>query len=72
MGNIAQPTSIVYNENPKLFKIHKKSFSVHSTFVVATRDGTINGYNFDIDPDNAIMMIDNFSQDSVYYWIRTR
>lgn len=38
----------------------------HSIVLVATRDGTINGYNASIDPNNSILMFDNSKNNSVY------
>lgn len=37
-----------------------------ANIIIATRDGTINGYNASIDPNNSIIMFDNSKNNSVY------
>lgn len=64
MANIAQPTSIVYNPNQCGFMIYRERFGAGSTMIIATRDGTINGYNEAVDPFNSIMVVNNTN--SVY------
>lgn len=64
--NITSPTAIVSNINPTIFFVVNDSLSEPSTLLVATRDGTINGYNYDVDPINSFIVIDNSMNNSVY------
>jgi len=65
--NISQPTGIVFNDNSlDAFVLVNGSAIGSSTIIVATRDGTINGFNCSVDPDNSIIMIDNSANNSVY------
>lgn len=64
--NIAQPTGIVFNCDIFAFPIWCGPINGPSNILIATRDGTINGYNFDIDPDNSILLIDNSNDNCVY------
>lgn len=65
-SNIAEPTGIDHNSNLDAFFIVKGSISYSSTILVATRNGTISGYNFELDPDNSILVIDKTANNSVY------
>lgn len=65
LGNIAQPTGLVHNES-NAFQIINGARNASSAILIATRDGTINGYNADVDPDNSMILIDNSNADSVY------
>ena len=64
--NISQPTGIVYNDNVYQFPIIKGPLCEGSNILVATRDGTINGYNKNIDSNNCIQIIDNSVCCSIY------
>ena len=64
--NIAQPTGIVYNCNIFAFPLIKANISESASIIVATRDGTINGYNGQIDSCSSALLIDNSMNDSVY------
>jgi hypothetical protein len=66
IGNIAQPTGIAPNLNPNAFIIACGQTRAASTFIIATRDGTINGYNPLIDPINSIELVNNSAASSVY------
>lgn len=66
IGNISQPTGICRNTNTTAFLIVKGPIILSSTLLTATRDGTINGYNPDIDPNNSIILFDNSENGSVY------
>lgn len=66
LNNIAQPTGIVYNPDLFAFQIVNGPISAPAKIIVATRDGTINGYNYSIDPNNSIIMVDNSADNSVY------
>lgn len=64
--NIAQPTGIVYNCNIFAFPLIKANISESASIIVATRDGTINGYNGQIDSCSSALLIDNSMNNSVY------
>lgn len=66
IGNIAQPTGMVLNCNPDTFPIVNGPIIGPSNILIATRDGTINGYNCSVYPDNSIIIIDNSINNSVY------
>jgi len=66
IGNIAQPTGIAYNVNIDAFKVVQGPIKGSSSFLIVTRDGTINGYNAQVDPNNSIMLVDNSARNSVY------
>ncbi|HXH26903.1 MAG TPA: TIGR03118 family protein [Candidatus Acidoferrum sp.] len=57
------PTGVVYNEvstsQPTAFVIKKGTVSGPSTFIFATEDGTIAGWNKTVDGNNAIIAIDH-------------
>jgi uncharacterized protein (TIGR03118 family) len=57
----ATPTGIVFNGSPTDFPIapHKQA-----TFIFVTEDGTISGWNFNVDPLNAIRKVDNSDKGS--------
>ena len=65
VNNIGGPTGIVYN-NSLEFIIRSGRVSGPAYIIVATIDGTINGYNFSVDPINAILVVDNTANNSVY------
>lgn len=64
--NIASPTAIVVNTNVTGFLIMTDSKRRPSTFIISTRDGTVNGYNADVQCDTSIVLIDNSANNSVY------
>jgi len=66
MGNIGHPTGIAFNDNLFAFPITCGPTTLPSCILAVTRDGTINGYNLDIDPDNMSLLIDNSCHNSVY------
>jgi len=61
----ATPTGIVLNDTAD-FKITKGSVTNPPRYLVATEDGTIAGWADSLDPDNAIVVVDNSSAKSVY------
>lgn len=65
-NNIAQPTSIVLNYEINTFLLYSGSVVEPSEIIICTRDGTINGYNSMIDPDNTVIVVDNSVKNSVY------
>lgn len=64
--NIAQPTGIIYNCNMVPFTLVKGPICEVAIIIVATRDGTINGYNSQIDSCNSAILIDSSMNNSVY------
>lgn len=61
---MAAPTGIVFNFSD--FAVTKNSISGLSTFIFATEDGTISGWNQAVDSANAILAVDNSSTGAVY------
>src|SRR5262249_49484351 len=59
-GATATPTGVTFN-NSSDFVIENGSAFAPSLFIVATEQGTISGWNFDVDPANAILTVDNSS-----------
>src|SRR5690242_14759921 len=55
-GNNGNPTGLVRNHGSG-FKITKKGVVRPSKFIVVTENGTINGYNPEVDPKNAIVVL---------------
>ncbi|GHO88110.1 hypothetical protein KSZ_61160 [Dictyobacter formicarum] len=64
-GTKATPTGNVFN-NTDDFVISENGRSRPSKFIFATEDGTISGWNPDVDPTNAILEVDNSSSGAVY------
>lgn len=65
-NNVAQPTGIVSNPDFFSFPIIGGSKILSANILVATRDGTVNGYNPNMDPGNSFILINNFKNNSVY------
>jgi len=57
-GTTAAPTGIVFNGTPN-FVVREGSRSGPSRFIFATEDGTISGWNQQVDPTHAILAVDN-------------
>ncbi|AYV84972.1 MAG: hypothetical protein Satyrvirus1_58 [Satyrvirus sp.] len=66
VDNIAMPTGIFYNDNLNIFPLVNGPLIGPSTIIMVTRDGTINGYNKEIYPNNSILVVDNSEENSVY------
>lgn len=66
-GGVGQgaPTGIVYYGGSG-FQVMEGGNSGASKFIFATEDGTILGWNPDVDPTNAIIMVDNSGSNAVY------
>lgn len=64
-GTNGTPTGVVFNETTN-FVVSFNSTSGPSVFLFATEDGTISGWNSDVDPSNAIVMVDNSGSNAVY------
>jgi uncharacterized protein (TIGR03118 family) len=54
---LGTPGALVANNSPE-FVISKNGKSAPALFIVSTFDGTISGWNPEVDPDNAVMMVD--------------
>src|SRR6266700_8380965 len=52
------PTGIVFNGTP-FFKVTKNGTSRPATFIFASEDGSISGWNPNVDGTNAIVAVDN-------------
>ena len=52
------PTGIVFNGTP-FFKVTKNGNSQPATFIFASEDGSISGWNLSLDGTNAIIAVDN-------------
>jgi uncharacterized protein (TIGR03118 family) len=61
LGLVGKPAGVVYNPTPD-FVISEGGRSAPATFLFDTRDGTICGWNPAVDPDHAIIMIDNSTE----------
>ncbi len=59
------PTGIVVNLNPFLFPIPKHTSSM-AQFIFATEDGVIDAWNIAVDPNNAVVAVDNSASGTVY------
>src|SRR6516164_7171493 len=59
-GGTAAPTGVTFN-NTSDFLISNGSAAAPSLFIFATEQGTISGWNFDVDPVNAVLTVDNSS-----------
>lgn len=57
-GTIAAPTGVVFNDSPS-FVVGEGSNSGPSLFIFATEDGTISGWNPEVDATHAILAVDN-------------
>ncbi|MEM3062949.1 MAG: TIGR03118 family protein [Nitrososphaerota archaeon] len=66
IDNISTPTGLVSNKDISLFVFTKGRKSRPATILVATMDGTIHAYNPEVDPKNAIIVINNSPNGSVY------
>ncbi len=63
-GTTSAPTGIVFSFSD--FAVTKNNISGLSTFIIATEDGTISGWNQAVDAANAILAVDNSSTGAVY------
>jgi uncharacterized protein (TIGR03118 family) len=61
----AAPTGIVFNDSSD-FVVTGNDVSGPSAFIFATEDGTISGWNSDIDAAHAVLAVDNSSTGAVY------
>jgi uncharacterized protein (TIGR03118 family) len=64
-GTVAAPTGVVFNGGSG-FIVSKAGKSGPSLFIFATEDGTISGWNFNVDRTHALLMVDKSASDAVY------
>jgi uncharacterized protein (TIGR03118 family) len=60
-GSLSRPTGVVYNPTSD-FVISENGRSAPAEFLFDSRDGTISGWNPAVDPNNAIIMVDNSTE----------
>jgi uncharacterized protein (TIGR03118 family) len=65
-GTTSAPTGTVYNSNSNAFVVKENKKSGSSLFLFDTEDGTISGWNPNVDQTNAILAVDNSSSGAVY------
>jgi uncharacterized protein (TIGR03118 family) len=61
LGLVGKPAGVVYNPTSD-FVISEGGRSAPATFLFDTRDGTICGWNPAVDPDHAIVVVDNSTE----------
>jgi uncharacterized protein (TIGR03118 family) len=61
LGPVGRPEGLVYNPTAD-FVISEGGRSAPAVFLFSTRDGTISGWNPAVDPDHAIIMVDNSTE----------
>jgi uncharacterized protein (TIGR03118 family) len=61
LGPVGRPTGVVYNPTSD-FVISENGRSAPAVFLFDSRDGTISGWNPAVDPDHAIIMVDNSTE----------
>jgi uncharacterized protein (TIGR03118 family) len=61
LGPVGKPRGVVYNSTSE-FVISEDGRSAPALVLFGTRDGTISGWNPAVDPDHAIIMVDNSSE----------
>lgn len=64
-GTVSAPTGIVFNSTTD-FEITEDAVTEPATFIFATEDGTIAGWNAAVNPDMAIRVVDDSATDAVY------
>jgi uncharacterized protein (TIGR03118 family) len=64
-GSSAQATGISYNAGSGL-QITSGDLRASARYVIVTREGTILGYNPDVDPSRALIAVDNSASGAVY------
>jgi uncharacterized protein (TIGR03118 family) len=65
-GTTSAPTGTVYNSNSNAFVVKENKKSGASLFLFDTEDGTISGWNPNVDPTHAILAVDNSKSGAVY------
>ena len=64
-GATSAPTGLVFNSTQDFVVLEGSNFAA-SLFIFATEDGTISGWNMNVDPSNAILEVDNSATDTIY------
>lgn len=64
--NISSPTGIAINYNQNAFMITSGRLTLPAIVLIATRDGTISGYNASLNTLSSYMIINNSMNSSVY------
>jgi len=57
-GAVGAPDGTVFNPTPDGFVVSKNGVSAPARFLFATEDGTIVGWNSDVDPTHAVIAVD--------------
>jgi len=60
------PTGQVFNYTHKGFNISSNGHTASSTFIFATEDGTISGWNPTVDSGSSVIAVDKSASDAVY------
>jgi uncharacterized protein (TIGR03118 family) len=63
-GTVGSPTGVVYNSTSD-FVITENHKSAPARFLFDTLDGTISGWNPDVDPNNAIIIVNNSTESPI-------
>jgi len=63
---VGAPTGIVFNSNPSGFMVSEGAASGPALFIFSTEDGTISGWNQNVNPAESILAVDNSSDEAVY------
>jgi uncharacterized protein (TIGR03118 family) len=64
--NPATPTGQVFNLAAAGFVVSQNGVSAPATFLFATRDGTISGWNPTVNPKSSVIAVDNSASGNVY------
>jgi uncharacterized protein (TIGR03118 family) len=59
------PSGIAFNGSPD-FRVTKNGLTGPAIFIFSTVDGTISGWNFGVDLNNAVLVVDNSHSGAVY------
>jgi uncharacterized protein (TIGR03118 family) len=65
-GTMGTPTGTVFNSNTNAFVVSKNGVSGASIFLFDSEDGTISGWNENVDATHAILAVDNSKSGAVY------
>ena len=65
-GKTATPTGTVFNSDASAFVVSKKGVSGSGIFLFDTEDGTLSGWNPNVDGTHAILAVDNSRSGAVY------
>ena len=65
-GTTGTPTGTVFNSNTNAFIVSKKGVSGSSIFLFDSEDGTLSGWNQNVDATRAVLAVDNSKSGAVY------